>query len=290
MKFNHSDSIISPYLDRTIVSAIQLVQKVQARLTELEEYAHQWYLITLPLIAFLQYRSQKREEMSARLILLIELRIAGLVSFEDANANLFFSRVSAWKDHMMQRPFAQISPAAQEMRKVIGMLCNTVRSYQSLLQRISQNNKLIYLAPLAIARDQLEQHLTEAREDFDQELAKYLNRDQHTFNITLQSIRQAQSTCIQIRQARRSILIAEAPLLPPLDNKYNLALSTTTQKKRKHQALQPCTDFTQGKEKRIPDSVLNSTTSLMIQRGMWQHSSLKISSPGRVHHRQQPSV
>jgi hypothetical protein len=311
MKLNYSNSIMPLYLDRTTVSTIQLVQKIEARLTELEEYAHQWYLNTLPLIAFLQYRSQKREEMSARFILLIELKIAGLLSFEDAN--LFFSRLSAWKDHMMKRPFAQISLAAREMRKIIGMLCNTVIGCQSLLQGISQNNKLIYLLPLAIARDRLEQHLTEACEDFDQELIKYLTRDQHTFNTTLQSIRQAQNTCIQIRQARQSSLIAEpprttrslatfvsttpplslpltaeTPTLPPLDNKHNLAFSTTqTQKKRKRRAPQPSTDFTQGKKKHTPDPASNSAASLMIQRGMWQHASLEISLPNRIHHRQQ---
>jgi hypothetical protein len=310
MKLNNPHPISPLQLNSAIDEHTELAPTIEARMTALKQKADQWRLYVSPLIALQQDQYRQQEKLSAQFIQLIKFLITGLLSFEDTH--IFYDQLSVWKDQMMKQTFAQISPVAQEIRNIIGMLRNTVIGYQGLLQNISRNNRSICVLPLIIDRDLLEQQLTKTCEEFDQEMAKYLDHDKRVFDTTLQSILQAQNTCIQIRQVMQLSLITEPPRIThpfstpvstiptlslpstpetptpfPLDDKYSRVFSSTqTQKKRKHCALsqlsidpvQNTTVLSLLKKNRAPDPAFSSAANLMIQRGMWQHASPEISS------------
>jgi hypothetical protein len=311
MKLNNPPPISPLHLNSETDEHTKLVLTIEARLTTLKQKAQQWCLYALPLIELQRDQYRQREKLSAQFIQLIKFLITGLLSFEDTH--IFYDQLSVWKDQMMEQTFAQISPLAQEIRNIIGMLRNTVISYQGLLQNISRTNRSICVLPLIIDRDLLEQQLTKICEGFDQEMAKYLDDDKRVFHITLQSIQETQNTCIQIGQVMQLSLITEPPkithplstpvstmptlslpstpetLTPsPPDAKYSRVLSPTqTQKKRKYYASsQPSVDPVESKtvmsllkKNRVPDPTSNSAANLMIQRGMWQQVSPEINPP-----------
>jgi hypothetical protein len=308
MKLNNPHPISPLHLNSETDEHTKWVLTIEARLTELKQKAHQWSLYASPLIALQQDQYRQRAKLSAQFIQLIKFLITGLHSFEDTH--LYYNQLSVWKDHIMKQTFAHISPVAQEIRNIIGMLRNTVIGYQGLLQNISQINRSICLLPLIIDRDLLEQQLTKTCEEFDQEMAKYLDHNKRISHITLQSILETQNTCIQMGQIMQLSLITEPPRIThpfstpvstmptlslpstpetptpfPLDAKYSRVFSSTqTQKKRKHCALsqlsidpvQNTTVMSLLKKNRAPDPASSSAASLMIQRGMWQHASSEI--------------